>query len=152
EEDEVGGGGAGLGGAIFVRTGAVYLYQTTFASNSTQAGSQGTHAGDDNFHTYKPAEAKGSAVFADQPATIYLIGTNSFSGGSLVQGPGGPRTPCVGPAGTTATETVDICGGVVSQNSPFGITILHTGDVVRGQATFTSSLSFSTKLPFALTP
>jgi uncharacterized repeat protein (TIGR01451 family) len=149
-----GGGGGGLGGAIFVRTGSLYLLNTTFTNNMATAGSGGGSGAADGYGVLPaqsdPGEAKGGAVFADAPGFIYDLTGNQFSGNSA--GGAGVGTSCQGPSGTTITDTSNYCGGVINQSLNLGVTLQRTGPFVRSQAVATYSVTFSTQQLIPTTP
>ncbi len=72
-----GGGGAGLGGAIFARQGNLIISNSTFASNSATKGTGGTGG---NFTANgEDGQGKGGAIFINQ-GVGYTASNNTFSG------------------------------------------------------------------------
>jgi uncharacterized repeat protein (TIGR01451 family) len=147
----VGGAGAGLGGAIFVRTGSLYLFNDTFTSNTATAGQGGGGSTGNTFGGLVTAQAKGGAVFSDSPGTVYLVGTNSFSGSVAAQA--GQQTSCQGPTGAVATDSADICGGVVTEAAgptALALAVIAAPAHASSPATLTATVTSIQTLPFAV--
>jgi hypothetical protein len=78
-----GGGGAGLGGAVFVYDGTVSIENVTFSNNSAAGGSYITDLGKGGGGMY------GNAVDADGGGLLAHTSTNSKDGASGIFGEGG---------------------------------------------------------------
>ncbi|MDB4618806.1 VCBS domain-containing protein, partial [bacterium] len=74
-----GGGGAGLGGAIFIKAGTLTVKNSSFESNEAQGGLGGTGA-HSNISNGEPGQGAGGAIFVYQDATFNSWGGVSYSG------------------------------------------------------------------------
>jgi hypothetical protein len=106
-------GGAGLGGAIFMRNGTLSLANATFSSNSANGGL--SQSGGSN------GQGKGGALYISSSATAASTDAlPTFSNNSAVDA--GSGTACNTVTGATALDTNDICGVLVGPVTHFSVT------------------------------
>jgi hypothetical protein len=113
-----GGGGAGFGGAIFVRSGALNLNNVTFSNNSAVGGTG--------------AQGKGGSLFLYNGASFNMVPNSvAFSGSTAaaagLPGQGYSADPYNNNATCPGTDTVDICG-IVPTNT-LTVTVSGSGTV-----------------------
>lgn len=116
-------GGAGLGGAIFMRNGALSLTNATFTSNSANGGT--SRSGGNN------GQGKGGALYISSTATaVSTSALPTFSANSAANA--GMGTACSTVVGSNALDTNDICGILsgpathFSVSAPFSVTSFIT--------------------------
>jgi uncharacterized repeat protein (TIGR01451 family) len=88
-----GGGGAGLGGAIFLRAGTLNLVNDVFSNDSASGGAGGGNGA-------PSGQGKGGALFILSGATAVQMGSLTFSGNSAAN------------AGTTSTDNANVYGNL----------------------------------------
>ena len=118
------GSGAGLGGAIFLRAGALTLSNTTFTDDSSRGGVPGDAAG--------AGAGKAGAIFINSGASAVSEGSAPiFSGNSA------------GAAGTSSTDNVNIFGSLIVQGASL--------DVKPSFLTYTASSGINNDLTLSAT-
>ncbi|HEV2444365.1 MAG TPA: malectin domain-containing carbohydrate-binding protein, partial [Candidatus Sulfopaludibacter sp.] len=127
------GGGAGLGGAIYVEgyaynigSGSASLNGVTFTGNSALPGAGAF-----------PGEGKGGAIYSAGIVTNYGA---TFTGNSAASA--GTGYLCSAALGQSALDNNDICG-TITDVPDLSITKAHTGNFMQGQlgATYTLAVS-----------
>ncbi len=109
--DRSGGGGAGFGGAIFVRTGNLSMTDTVFTNNLAVGGGLGASAG----------QGKGGALFVMQGATataVRVTFTGSIAPDAALDSFTGYDGTTFGARQCPGRDTVDFCGNLTGSFTP----------------------------------
>lgn len=120
-----GGGGAGLGGAVFVRSGVLTLNNTSFRSNIAKGGAAN-------------GQGKGGALFINASASVIYIGAAPEFVGNVASH-AGTQTVCSTVLGPSAADNNDVCGAAATvtirntnqstaPNGPFSLPVVVTAN------------------------
>jgi hypothetical protein len=133
--DEVGGGGAGMGGAVFTLFGTVTIDDSTLAGNSAAGGTTLAPATD--------GDGLGGAVFSvDGAVTISgsTVAANAATGGALTAG--GLYSVAFGntiTTGAATTASMNITGSILSGNTTTDL----DADLINGRSQNTSQVTLT---------